>query len=140
MGGECAFSLDPRLLADCHVLGRVGAIHVLLQRTAQLPWFLLVPETDEIELHELPAPLRRALDALAERIGRFVLQEFGCTKLNIAAIGNVVPQLHLHVIGRRPEDVLWPRVVWGNLPAGELRSKAEVATLRSALRRRGCLD
>jgi diadenosine tetraphosphate (Ap4A) HIT family hydrolase len=63
-----------------------------------------------------------------------------CEKLNIAAIGNVVSQLHLHVIGRRREEALWPRVVWGNLPTnGALRTAEDAALLAARLRLAQCL-
>lgn len=129
------FALHPTLAADSYVLGRVGAVQVLLHRSAQFPWFMLVPEDAATELHELPPALRAELLALADRVGRFVLKHWRCDKLNIAAIGNVVPQLHLHVIGRRQDDALWPRVVWGNVQEGPLRAEADAATVAAALRR-----
>ena len=135
-----SFTLHPQLAADCHVLGRCGPIHVLLHRTAQLPWLLLVPETTETELHRLPSALRADLDALAGALGEQLLQDFACEKLNVAAIGNVVPQLHLHVVGRRRDDPLWPRVVWGNLGIGAERDSAEAATLAARWRQQGLLD
>ena len=134
------FELHPQLAADTFPLGKVGSIHVLLHRTALVPWFILVPETRAIELHDLP-PLQRAeLNALAERLGRFLCQSMDCEKLNIAAICNVVSQLHLHVMGRRREDALWPRVVWGNLPPdGALRTAEDAALLAARLRLAQCL-
>lgn len=128
------FVLHPTLAADSYLLGRVGAVQVLLHRSAQFPWFMLVPEDAASELHELPPALRASLQALADRLGRFVLRHWSCDKLNVAAIGNVVPQLHLHVIGRRQDDALWPRVVWGNVPAGALRSAEEAAAIAARLR------
>ena len=128
------FALHPTLAADSYLLGRADAVQVLLHRSAQFPWFMLVPEDTATELHELPPALRAALQALADRLGRFVLRHWACDKLNVAAIGNVVPQLHLHVIGRRRDDALWPRVVWGNVAAGVLRSAEEAATIHARLR------
>ena len=134
------FGIHPQLLADCIPLGRRGPVHVLLHRTAQLAWLLLVPETTQTELHRLPAGLRAQLDALAAQIGQQLLDEFACEKLNVAAIGNVVPQLHLHVVGRRRDDPLWPRVVWGNLAAGPVRSSEEACTLAARWRELGLID
>ena len=128
------FVLHPTLAADTYSLGRVGAVQILMHRSAQFPWFMLVPEDPATELHELPPALRAELQALADRVGRFVLKQWTCDKLNIAAIGNVVPQLHLHVIGRRQDDALWPRVVWGNVQEGPLRTTGEAATLALRLR------
>ena len=129
------FALHPTLAADSYLLGQVGAVQVRMHRSAQFPWFLLVPEDPATELHELPPALRAELQALADRVGRFVLKHWRCDKLNIAAIGNVVPQLHLHVIGRRQDDALWPRVVWGNLQEGPLRDEADAAAIAAELRR-----
>ena len=134
------FALHPQLAADCFVLGRRGPIHVLLHRTAQLPWLLLVPETTEIEMHRLPADLRQALQEQADQLGQRLLDEFDCEKLNVAAIGNVVPQLHLHVVGRRPDDPLWPRVVWGNLVPGPERGSDEARRLIARWRTQHLLD
>lgn len=135
-----SFVLHPQLAADCFVLGQRGPIHVLLHRTAQFPWLLLVPETPETELHRLPAVLRQALHALADQLGQRLIDEFMCQKLNVAAIGNVVPQLHLHVVGRRCDDPLWPRVVWGNLVPGQERSSNEAERLASRWRQQDLID
>jgi diadenosine tetraphosphate (Ap4A) HIT family hydrolase len=139
-GTGSAWPLHPQLAADCHVLGHCAGGALLLQRNAAVPWFLLVPPTSATELHELPPPLRARLDAAADRLARFVKHHFRCDKINIAAIGNVVPQLHLHVIGRRRDDPCWPRPVWGHLDAGGAYPPASLASLERALRDAGCLD
>ncbi len=109
------FSLHPQLIADFYVLGRSGPLHVLIRRNAVLPWFLLVPESTALELYELPPALRQRLDAQGDRLARFVKSHFSSDKINVAAIGNIVPQLHLHVIGRRRDDCCWPQAAWGHL-------------------------
>jgi diadenosine tetraphosphate (Ap4A) HIT family hydrolase len=112
------FSLDDRLRDDTHVLGRVGEILVLLHRNATVPWFILVPRVNAQELHDLDnADAARLLDA-ARIVSRFVRDHFPTDKVNVAAIGNIVRQLHLHVVGRRADDPCWPGVVWGRLPDG----------------------
>jgi diadenosine tetraphosphate (Ap4A) HIT family hydrolase len=88
---------------------------VLLHRNAAVAWFILVPETEEQDLLSLPAALREAVMEECSRIAAFVREHFRCPKINFAAIGNVVPQLHLHVVGRRATDPCWPRPIWGNL-------------------------
>jgi diadenosine tetraphosphate (Ap4A) HIT family hydrolase len=110
-----SFVLHPQLAADFHVLGRSGNLQVLLRRNAVLPWFLLVPECAALELYELTPPLRRELDTQTDRLAPFVKHYFACDKMNIAAIGNIVPQLHLHVIGRRVDDCCWPQAAWGHV-------------------------
>lgn len=132
--------LHPQLAADCHVLGTSGDNALLLQRNAALPWFVLVPPTTLTELHDLPPALRSRLDAAADRLARFVKRHFACDKINIAAIGNVVPQLHLHVVGRRRDDTCWPRPVWGHLAVTAGYEAATLSALTTALRAAGCLD
>lgn len=121
------FVLHPQLLRDFHVLGRCGesaGLHVLLRRNAVLPWFLLVPETTVQELFDLPPLLRRDLEARGDVLARFVKARFDSDKINVAAIGNIVPQLHLHVIGRRADDCCWPLPAWGHVQ-GEVSHSAE---------------
>ena len=112
------FELAAQLRTDCHVLGRLPLSHVLLLDKREVPWFILVPETGVIELCDLDdtehAQLQREVNALC----RCVRARFQVTKLNVAAIGNIVSQLHVHVIGRHPQDPWWPHVAWGQTSAG----------------------
>jgi diadenosine tetraphosphate (Ap4A) HIT family hydrolase len=114
------FAVHPRLLADCHQLGRLALCRVLLNRNGTLPWFILVPEVGQeiVELHELDGTRRQQLATELDLVARFTRARFDVAKLNIAAIGNIVQQLHVHVVGRHPDDPCWPGVVWGSLPAG----------------------
>jgi diadenosine tetraphosphate (Ap4A) HIT family hydrolase len=117
---SAGFELHPQLLADCHPVGRFPLSHVLLHRNASLPWLILVPEVsaDVRELYELAVESRRQLDAEIDTLAPYLKQSLGAQKINVAAIGNLVPQLHIHVVGRHPGDPCWPGVVWGNLPPG----------------------
>lgn len=130
-----AFQIHPRLLDDCHRLGRYALSQVLLHRNASLPWFILVPEVDHavLELHELEAAQRRTLDEELDAVSRFLKSHLDAHKINVAAIGNVVPQLHVHVIGRSPGDACWPGVVWGNLTSGPTWPAGRIAALADAL-------
>ena len=114
------FIVHPRLLADCHQLGCLALCRVLLNRNATVPWFILVPDLGQeiVELHELDETSRQQLATELDLVARFTRARFDVAKLNIAAIGNIVQQLHVHVVGRRPDDPCWPGVVWGRLPAG----------------------
>lgn len=128
------FDLHPRLKADCHRLGRFAICHLLLQRNAQVPWFVLVPQVDTNDLLGLPAALRNAILEECSQVAAFVRAHFGSPHINFAAIGNVVPQLHLHVVGRGPEDACWPRPVWGNLPGGKSYPAEALSTLTRRLK------
>ncbi len=96
------FDIPPRLRADCHSLGRYALCHLLLHRNAAVPWFILVPETDLPDLLDLPPAERDAAVAESAAVAAFVKDTLGWPKVNFGAIGNLVPQLHLHVVGRRP--------------------------------------
>jgi len=107
--------IHPQLLADCYLLGRFDACSVLLNRNACLPWFILVPDTDVEDILDLPAQRLNQVTAECQRISAFLKQSQGFSKTNFAGLGNVVAQMHLHVIGRSSEDACWPQPVWGNL-------------------------
>ena len=107
------FQLDAQLQQDCIVLGELQHSLLLLMNNALVPWFILVPKTDKTELYELEDDVRAGVWEEINAISKFVNDEFCVDKLNVAAIGNVVQQLHIHVIGRQHEDYCWPGVVWG---------------------------
>lgn len=107
------FSLAAPLRAESHVLGRLPLCQVLLVNKAEVPWCILVPETTVIELCDLSATEQTQLQGEINQLSRWVRARFAVTKLNIAAIGNLVPQLHIHIIGRHPDDAWWPSVAWG---------------------------
>jgi diadenosine tetraphosphate (Ap4A) HIT family hydrolase len=130
------FEIHPQLLADCHRLGRFELCHLLLNKNALLPWFILVPETQVTDLLDLPEQERSAALSEAALVSRFVKRELGYPKINFAAIGNVVPQLHLHIVGRKTGDVCWPAPVWGHLADGSEYSAARIAELTDGLVRR----
>ena len=111
--------IHSQLLADCHHLGRFPASDVLLHRNAAIPWFILVPDTRLEDVLDLPDEHRRAVLAECVAVSAFIKQVLGFDKVNFAGLGNVVPQMHLHIIGRHQGDPCWPQPVWGNLPEGE---------------------
>jgi diadenosine tetraphosphate (Ap4A) HIT family hydrolase len=128
------FVIHPRLLADCHRLGRIDTCHLLLHRNAALPWFILVPETQVTDLLDLsPRAREAALDACT-LVACYIKAKFGVPKVNFAAIGNLVPQLHLHLVGCAPGDPCWPAPVWGNLDPGPEYSPAQVTAIGAGLR------
>lgn len=128
------FQIHSRLEADCHRLGRLALSHVLLHRDAALPWLILVPEVAVIELCDLAPHERTRLDTEIDHVCALIRSEFPhTTKLNVAAIGNLVPQLHVHVIGRHPGDPCWPGVVWGNLSTNSEWPELRVRELAAML-------
>ena len=134
-----AFEIHPQLLADCHRLGKFPLCHLLLHKNGMVPWFVLVPQTDVMDLLDLAETVRSAAMTEAAVVSDFVKTTLEWPKVNFAAIGNVVPQLHLHVIGRKPGDACWPAPVWGNLIATRAYSAAEVHDMAVRLTRHGGL-
>jgi diadenosine tetraphosphate (Ap4A) HIT family hydrolase len=127
------FTIHPRLLADCHYLGKLTHCHVLLNKNALIPWLILVPEEDVADLLDAPANRReQILDECAE-ISRWIKQHYAIQKINFGAIGNVVPQLHLHVVGRKTNDACWPKPVWDNLDRHKDYSSDEIKSIRQQL-------
>ncbi|MBP1183239.1 HIT domain-containing protein [Methylobacterium sp. PvR107] len=108
------FTLDPRLAADSVEIGDLDLCRVLLMDDARFPWLILVPRrTDLVEITDLAEPDAQALWQEA-RIAVGVMQALSRPdKVNVGALGNVVAQLHVHVVGRFRSDPAWPGPVWG---------------------------
>lgn len=134
------FELHPQLLLDCHHLGRLDLCDLLLHKNAAVPWFILVPETDMHDLLDLPEKLRTTAMNEAAAVADFVKKILHYPKTNFAAIGNVVPQLHLHVVGRKPGDPRWPAPVWGHLTDGPEYSATALTEITSLLVRHCALN
>ncbi len=109
-----SFKLNQQLKNDCHYLMQREAFHLLLHKNATIPWMIIVPITNKLEVYELTKIQQLSLNQLIKNISRYLKTEFKAEKMNTAAIGNIVSQLHIHVIGRKASDACWPNVVWGN--------------------------
>jgi diadenosine tetraphosphate (Ap4A) HIT family hydrolase len=131
--------IHQQLLEDCHHLGCLPATDVLLHRNAALPWFILVPDTRLGDFLDLPEEHRSAVLNDCASVSAFIKQVLGFEKVNFAALGNVVPQMHLHVIGRHRADPCWPQPVWGNLHAREEYEAGRVREWCDALVRMAAL-
>lgn len=107
------FVLDARLENDCHILGQLDSTLLLLLDNALVPWFILVPQVTVTEFHELQQESQLHLLEQINLISRYLKQDLSVDKVNVAAIGNIVRQLHIHVVGRTETDYCWPNVVWG---------------------------
>lgn len=126
-------SIHPQLLADCHYLGELPHSALLLHRNAALPWFILVPHTDAVDILDLPGAQLQEVVAECALVSTYIKRQLGYAKVNFAGLGNVVPQMHLHIIGRSESDPCWPRPVWGNLTEDGAYSDARLREWRSAL-------
>ncbi len=129
------FILDPRLAADTHPVAQWPLCELLLMDDAQYPWLILVPRVAGArELMDLDEATRVQLHRETDAAALGLRKAFSPHKLNVAALGNVVEQLHVHVIGRQPDDAAWPRPVWGAVPQRK-RSAAERRSFLARLRK-----
>ena len=129
--------IDPAFLAASELLGDLALCHARLQTDARFPWIVLIPRAPGArELEDLSPDQRRllldeilaaghAVRAVGEALGR------PAAKLNVGQLGNVTPQLHVHVVGRRPDDAAWPGPVWGH-GAAEAYAPRDLATALAA--------
>ena len=125
--------IHPQLLNDCLVLGRFTLCHLLLLKDANYPWFILVPDRDSIkEIYQLSREDQIQLLTESSLLSDRLMHVFNGDKLNLAALGNQVPQLHVHHIVRYQTDPAWPAPVWGKV-ATRPYSETEIADLLSKL-------
>ncbi|MEH2510971.1 diadenosine tetraphosphate (Ap4A) HIT family hydrolase [Nitrobacteraceae bacterium AZCC 1564] len=131
-----AWSLNPQLEKDTINIGDLPLCRVLVIKDANYPWLLLVPRrANTIEIIDLSEVEQAQLMTEINRVARALKDITKPDKLNIAALGNVVPQLHVHIIARRSSDAAWPRPVWGVVPP-LAHDPQEVEAFVSALRRK----
>jgi diadenosine tetraphosphate (Ap4A) HIT family hydrolase len=128
---EVAWSLHPQLEHDTVSIGDLALSRVLAIDDANYPWLVLVPRRAGIvETIDLSAADARLLMDEIAQTSRALKAVTGCDKLNVATIGNVVPQLHVHVVARRKTDPLWPKPIWGasDLRAGDANAFSQFIT------------
>ena len=110
-----AFVLDPRLKADTQHVATLPLCDVLLMNDARFAWLILVPRLAACtEILDLPEAERTQLWQEINQVAAALRETAPCDKLNIGALGNIVRQLHMHVIARKEGDAAWPGPVWGN--------------------------
>ncbi|MDK9697197.1 MAG: HIT family protein [Siculibacillus sp.] len=130
------FLLDPRLAADTLTVLDLHLSRLLMMRDGNYPWLILVPRrSGAVEILDLDTADRARLWDEVERVAAALAAETGADKLNVAALGNVVSQLHVHVIARFRDDAAWPAPVWGKVPPIGL-DEAKAAALVAALKMR----
>lgn len=134
---ETGFTLDARLAADWLAVGELPLSRLMIKRDCRLPWFILVPRrAGAVEIHRLSADDQQQLLSETMQVAGMIEATFPCDKLNIGALGNIVSQLHVHLVARRVGDFAWPGAVWGVGAAEPWQEDALAATLarvRSAL-------
>lgn len=122
---DTAFSLHERLQADTLPVGEWPLCDVRLMNDANFPWVILVPRRSGLrEIHELSGADQQELLRESCHLGRSLLAAFAGEKLNVAALGNLVPQLHIHHVVRHAGDAAWPAPVWGKIAAQPYSAEA----------------
>ena len=137
-----SFSLDPRLEADSALITELSLSQARLMNDARFPWVLLIPQRPNMtEIVDLPpndqAVLLTEINAVSAAMRVITWLGGPIQKLNTAALGNLVPQLHIHIIGRRCDDAAWPGPVWGvgdAKPYDDDTRAAQIGELRDHLR------
>lgn len=128
------FVLDSRLQQDTVLIGSFPLSQLLLMNDANYPWFILVPRREAVsELFQLDSADQAALWEETTDLAATLKDTFSADKMNVATLGNMVAQLHMHVIVRRREDAAWPAPVWGKHPAQPYTSE-QIAELIAKLR------
>ncbi|WP_432460525.1 HIT domain-containing protein [Agarivorans sp. QJM3NY_25] len=131
------FVLHPQLAKDGIWLGDFELCRVLLINDSQFPWLVLVPMEDDIaDIYQLDNCQQAQFWRESKRVSEALMDLYQGDKLNLAALGNVVPQLHVHHVVRFHDDPLWPQAIWGQLPlkaySPEQRAK-QVSQIQQAL-------
>ncbi|CAI8716570.1 HIT domain-containing protein [Pseudomonas marginalis] len=128
------FALDQRLQQDTLVIGDFPLCRLLLSDDSNYPWFILVPRINGIsEVFQLDVADQQILWKETTLLAQLLNEGLGADKMNIGALGNVVSQLHVHVIVRKRDDAAWPAPVWGKHPARPYTDE-QVAVIRVRLR------
>jgi len=128
------FALHPQLAADTIEIGQLALCRVLLMNDANYPWLILVPQRPDLrEIFQLNNGEKIQLIHESSRVAQLMSSHFNADKINIAALGNMVPQLHIHHVARYKTDLAWPAPVWGRVPAAPY-SVAQLKTLIKVLR------
>jgi diadenosine tetraphosphate (Ap4A) HIT family hydrolase len=136
-----AFVLHPRLMVDTAGIADWSLSRILLMNDKRFPWIVLVPRRPNIaELFELDEAARITLTneivRVSQRLKAWAKLRGPCDKINVGMIGNIVPQLHVHIVARSKGDAAWPAPVWGKgeaLPYGAAELERTVTALRDAL-------
>ena len=127
------FPLHSTLANDTHLLFQDAEARLLLHKNAILPWLILVPHTTETEMCALPPELYQRTLERCRVLSLWMQQKYQCDKVNFGAIGNMVPQMHLHMVARFKGDACWPKPVWGNLTEEREYSATDIEAITSSV-------
>ena len=108
-----AFQLHDQLAKDSFFVRKLGVCQLRLNNDSRFPWLILIPELPNLrELHEIPDNLQTSVYQEIQLCSKLLEELTKADKMNVAALGNLVPQLHIHIIARKHRDIAWPQPVW----------------------------
>jgi diadenosine tetraphosphate (Ap4A) HIT family hydrolase len=129
------FCIDERIISTSFILGDWPLSRVLLKNESQFPWFILVPRVENIqEIYQLAKENQQVLMEEINQLSLLVNHYFNPDKLNIGALGNVVPQLHVHLIARNKHDAMWPQGIWQSALNSRAYERSELNPLLADLK------
>ena len=128
------FSINERLTSSSIQLGIISDCHVLMKNDSTFPWFMVIPQVEGgiEDLHNLPEQRFLEVMQIIRRVSAFVEETFKPEKLNVGCIGNIVRQMHIHIIGRNTKDPVWPGVVWGATYKNETYSQDAIEKIQNS--------
>jgi diadenosine tetraphosphate (Ap4A) HIT family hydrolase len=125
------FELHPRLVKDTFAVANLNLCKLLLMNDSNYPWFILVPRIKNIsELFELTKVDRQSLNNEVDELSRRLSLHFNAKKMNVAAMGNIVPQLHIHVIVRKETDAAWPNPIWNKVDIAPYKKNISIELIK----------
>jgi diadenosine tetraphosphate (Ap4A) HIT family hydrolase len=132
------FTIDPKLEDDSILAAICGGVQVRLMRDSRYFWLVLVPQVEgAVEWHDLDHAMAAHVSALSRSLGQSIKSATSCTKINTAAIGNLVAMFHLHIVARSPGDPAWPQPIWGHgqpVPLTKAIEDWRLAVIRDAVK------
>ena len=133
-----AFKLNSNLEKDSIFIAKLAISQVRLNNDSRFPWLILIPELTNLrELHEIPVDLQSRVYKEINLCSKLLEEVSQADKMNVAALGNIVPQLHIHIIARKQDDIAWPQPVWlagSGIPYQQKIQERKVAELAEKLK------
>ncbi|GAB4224490.1 MAG: HIT family protein [Francisella sp.] len=128
------FQLDDQLKKDTIEICEYLDCKILLMNNSIVPWFIVVPFTNKIEWYQLDNSQQFNINQIINTLSEFIAKEYNPDKINIASIGNIVTQMHIHIVGRFKNDPVWPAPVWGNISSQVYTTQDKIKILEKARR------
>ncbi|QBR83030.1 HIT domain-containing protein [Legionella israelensis] len=128
------FHIDSRILSTCVFIAQWELSEVYLKDESRFPWFILIPRVENVqEIHQLSSHHQRILMEEISHVSEIISKQFKPDKINVASLGNIVSQLHIHLVGRNQIDPFWPNGIWQPNYTPHPYLKSDIETLQKKL-------